>query len=65
MVNITMTMMLMIMMIVVVVMLVVVVMVVVVVIRDMVANEVDVSASDYYFDDTIILVRVAPKQIIS
>jgi len=42
MVNITMTMMLMIMM------MVVVVMVVVVMICDMVANEMDVSASDYY-----------------
>ena len=64
MVNITMTMMLMIMMMVVVVMVVLVVMVVVVVIRDMVANEMDVSASDYYFDDTIIFVRVAPNQIL-
>jgi len=41
-----------------------IVVVVVVVVSDIVANEMDVSGSDYYFDKTIILVRVAPNQIL-
>ena len=35
---------------------------VVVAVRDMAANEMDVSVYDYYFDNTIILVRVAPTR---
>ena len=41
-----------------------VVVVMVVAVHDMAANEMDVSGSDYYFDNTIILVRVAPNQIL-
>ena len=58
MMNITMMMMLMIMMM---VMLTVVVLIVGAV-GDLVTNEMDVSVSDYYFDNNISLVRVAPTR---
>ena len=41
-----------------------IVVVVVVVVNDMVTNEMDASIYDYYSDKTIILVRVAPNQIL-
>ena len=60
MMKITMMMMLMIMMMV----MVTVVVLMVVAVGDLVTNEMDVSVSDYYFDNNISLVRVAPNQIL-
>ena len=65
MVNITMVMMLMIMLMVVVVSVVeLVITAVVVVVSDMVTNEMDASIYEYYFDNTIILVRVVSNKIL-
>ena len=45
-------------------MVVVLIVVVLVVVSGMVINEMDASIYDYYFDKTIILVRVVPNQIL-